>query len=311
MRKVMSLLVIAAMGTTLLAGCSANLNAAAENYVAVDIQEAGIQFVVDSNDVVVAFSATTLEGEEIIIEADYIGEDIEDVVEDVIDTSIELGYIDPDALETDPNAVLVTAEHYKARNNEQWRERMRNLIDTKLQGKGIWSVVLNGENIPELAKIASQNGISVAKARMVMALQGTMPELTYADAAEMTQKEMMTMLKAEGPIADKLTGLDRAIANLEAELLTLDEVEDAVRISEIEATLVILNANKLKVEEKRATALANKTARKAEHQQATNQWKAEKAQRAQAVINGRANSNRPTAATVNSKRDEIGARFGG
>ncbi len=64
MKKLLTILAAVTLIAALLAGCQTTSAVAEENYVALDMGEAGVQFIVDGNDKVIALSASTQEGEE-------------------------------------------------------------------------------------------------------------------------------------------------------------------------------------------------------------------------------------------------------
>lgn len=311
MKKVISLLIMTAMLAGILSGC-VSATAGAESYVALDLNEAAVQFVVNADDQVVAFSAATEEGETLLDGEDYVGQDIDDVIADVIDNAIDQGYIDTEATEEDPNAILVTTEHLRAKFSAQWKERVMNYVDSNLVVNGVWAIILSAEDIEEIADVASQYGMSVARVRMAMALMKGDPELTFEEVKDMKPNELMNMVKEQKPLGTAITNISEKIAQLEAELLTLDEVEDAERIGEINEQLTGLNNALTALNNAKDNMMTQKQLRKAAHQDAVNQWKSEKSSRAANIQNRRNNQNRNNQAEVaESKRQEIGERFRG
>jgi hypothetical protein len=78
-------------------------------YVSVDINPS-VQFVTNGNDEVVSVTASNEEGEIILLEEaeNLIGLSIEEATEKIVELAIEYGYLDPEALEADPNAITIT-----------------------------------------------------------------------------------------------------------------------------------------------------------------------------------------------------------
>jgi len=312
MKKLFSILVIAALGLTVLYGCNTYTASAEENYVGIDMSEAGVQFVVDGNNEVLAFSATTLEGEEVIMDEDYIGEDVDDAINDVIENGVEQGYVDPEATEEDPNDVLVTTDCSNPKARQQWKEQMMNAVDQAFQDNGVWAMILGAEDIEEINALAEQYGLTAAQVRIVMALQLNNPELTFEEAADKSPSWFMAMLRAGKPVKAQITALTEQKATLEAELATLNETENAERIAEINTELEGINAKLQSLEAAKNQIQTFKEANKAAHQAAMNQWKIMKQTRAQQIKGRRGdNGNCFSTETRTQKKAEVGNRFQG
>ena len=287
MKKLLVITIALAMCLAAFAACS-NIEASAEeNYVAVDMEEAGVQFIVDSNDQVLAFSATTLEGEEVIDQEDYVGEDIEVAIEDAIDNAIELGYVDPEATEEDPNAIVVTTECNNNNFANQWKEQMMNYIDNQMEENGVWAILIGVEDVEEITALATQYNISVARVRIILALQTVDPEVIFESTAEMNNSQIMALIKSLKPLRARVTALETRVAEINAELLTLDEVTDADAILALQTELTEINADLATLDAAKTQMMESKAARRALHQATVNEWRAEKQANSQSIRNRR------------------------
>lgn len=312
MKKLLSVLIIGAMLISALAGCI-NTNAdAEENYVALDMGDAAVQFVVNGNDEVLSFSAATPEGEEVIFEEEYVGCDISDSVGDVIENAVELGYLDPDATEEDPNGVMITTEPSKERFSARWKERMINCVDAKLSENGIWALVLGAEDIDEINALAEQYNMSPSRVRIAMAIRSVNPDFTFEEAAEMSASRIMAMLRAGKPVKAKIKELKEQVKGLENELDTLNETDDAERINEINAELEKLNTKLEELEAVKNSTNNFREQKKAAHQQVMEEWKREKQKKAETIKQKKSkNQYKVNVETKNKKKAEIGKRIHG
>lgn len=312
MKKLLTILAAVTLIAALLAGCQVTSAAAEENYVALDMGEAGVQFIVGGNDKVIALSASTAEGEEVLYDEDYLGEDIEEVIEDVVENAAELGYADTEATEEDPNGVLVTTSCTNEGEEDQLRERIRECVNNAYQNNGIWAIILTADEIAEIDTIAEQYGISVGHVRMIMAIMNADPEFTYEEGAAMTGKELMNLVKTLKPVGAAIQTMNQEKTALQAERGTLDETADAARISEIDAQIVEIDAALTKLQTAHTNMYNGYQQKKQANSENANQWKAEKQQRSETVKAARnGNGNGNSEAVRAQKITEVGERVCG
>lgn len=311
MKKIILFMIIAVMSLSLLSAC-AGVTAAAEEYIAIDYGEAGVQFVVDSNEKVIAFGATTLEGEALIDEEDLSGISLDEALDIVTDNALELGYLDSNATLEDPNPIMITTEKPSNRNRNRWKEQLFSRVDNAMVGKGIWAVLIDAEEINEIKSIANQYGISVARVRVVMAMQRLMPELSYEAVQEMTPNEITAMLKDEKPIRARIAQLEAQKASIENELLTLDEVEDLARIDELNAELSQVELDLAVLIAAKDTVVADALARREAKRAEVESFREQAQERAQAIRQQRGNiRGKQSQEIAETKRDEIRQRIMG
>jgi predicted nucleic acid-binding Zn-ribbon protein len=146
-------------------------------YVSVDINPS-VQFITNANNEVIGVTASNDDGEIILMgEIDnLLGMNIELATQRIVELAIEYGYLDPEALETDPSAVIVT--------------------DLDLT-----DVITEAETL----------GISVAKYKLIKSVQTLYPELLVEEALELEIKELMNMLKEVGGLEDAQERIEKRI----------------------------------------------------------------------------------------------------
>jgi len=153
------------------------------DYVTIDINPS-IDMVLDRNENVVATSALNKDGEILLLNLELEGEPVEDAIEDIIDESIDLGYIDPDSEEI---VVEVGSE------NERIRERVRENVNNAFQERGMFGKAIAQENT-ELIEEAETLGVTPGFLRMAYRAIDADDTLTLETALTMTQKELITII---------------------------------------------------------------------------------------------------------------------
>lgn len=226
MKRILSIIIVVTMSLIFLAACEGLMASAEENYIAVDFEEAGVQFVTDDTDEILSFSASNLQGEELLIEEEYVGEDVYDAIENVTENAIELGYIDVDADEDNPNAVLVTVYQYRNKTNSRYRAQVKEKVEATITNKGAWALVSDAEDIDELNSLGQEDGIPAAKVRMMIALQKMNQELPYETIKDLTPQELAELVKEKCPLAAEIDRIESEISVLQDELAGISEEDE-------------------------------------------------------------------------------------
>jgi hypothetical protein len=169
-------------------------------YVSVDINPS-VQFVTNGNDEVVSVTASNEEGEIILLEEaeNLIGLSIEEATEKIVELAIEYGYLDPEALEADPNAITITTvlNGLTQRRENRLRERVKNNLENYLQNNGIFGVVMTDLDMEDVVLEAEELGISAGNLKIIKSVQALYPELTTEEALELSVKDLMGMLREQ------------------------------------------------------------------------------------------------------------------
>ena len=133
MKKILAIILPMVLITGLLYGYVFNSNiGSVMAYVSVDINPS-VQFVTDGANEVVSVTVANDDGETILLgEVDnLIGLSIEEATERIVELAIEYGYLDPEALADDPNAITITT--VLESQNIRLQARLRDRVKTHLE----------------------------------------------------------------------------------------------------------------------------------------------------------------------------------
>ncbi len=191
MKKIKSLLAIVAMFSIVLTvvACSNTANAE-EAYVTIDINPS-VELIVNGNDQVVYANALNEDAEVLLADLDLVGMDVEEATDFIIETAIELGYIDLDAADT----VVSVSSTSDTGLGEQIKTRVKEAVNNAFQNRG-----LNGHSedkgfSPEFIAEAESYGVTPGFLFLAKAVVTVQDETTLEVALEMTQEELRDILK--------------------------------------------------------------------------------------------------------------------
>lgn len=195
-----------------------SLSANAEGYVAIDMSPS-IEFVTGRSGAVIKVNALNEEGEMIIANEDFIGMDVGEACEKVVTIGIELGYIDIEATESNPNPVMVTTLYKNSRIANRIKRNIYQRLDKYFMNQGIWAIILTDEDMDALKDEAETLGISPAKLRLIKSIQTVDPSFETTTGAKMSVKGLLDIVKEKRPFAAKIEALNTR----KEEILTLLE----------------------------------------------------------------------------------------
>jgi DNA repair exonuclease SbcCD ATPase subunit len=202
-------------------------------YVSVDINPS-VQFITDSDNIVTSVTASNEDGEVILLneEDNLIGSNIEEATERIIELSIEHGYIDPDALETDPNAITVTTmfENANERIQERMQLRLKNNLDNYFKNNGIFAVVTD-QDPQEIKTQADDLGVSPGNLRIMKSVQAVYPDFTTEQALNASIQELMQMLRDAREKAPTAENLQEQIDATQDEITQVNSQIDSTQIN--------------------------------------------------------------------------------
>jgi len=170
--KSISILLISIIGLIVLVGCKTEVSA--NGYVVIDINPS-VEFITDRNDHVIKVNALNEDGEVLIANTDFVGMDVAEATEEVVNLAIVLGYLDTNITEEDPNVVMVTTLHYNNRVANKLRTRIYNRLDQYFINNGVWAIILTDIDMDELVEEAEELGISSGKLRLIKSIQTVNP----------------------------------------------------------------------------------------------------------------------------------------
>jgi len=237
--KIISLFLVAILGIGALASCASvdeknhTLDNETLTYVSLRINPE-IELLADENGNVVAANAINEDGEIVLATVALEGKSIEEAGEIFTETANELGYFVPGETDT----VYIYIETTDDKEKGELEEKLNKSIRDYFNNKGI-----NGKVAPETldkyADKATEWGISVGHTKLVMRVLDAYPELTDAEALELSIKDLMKLLKGnkgEEKIAAGLKAAYRAeVEALKVEYARLFELR--TEIESLEARL--------------------------------------------------------------------------
>lgn len=130
---VLSFIVLFAVVATIM-GCESTLEAAENTYVTIDINPS-VELIVSASDKVIEANALNEDAEVLLAELDLIGMDLDDAVDLIIETSIELGYISVD--EDTETYVSVSAISCDEALQERIKESVKAHINNAFENRGM------------------------------------------------------------------------------------------------------------------------------------------------------------------------------
>ncbi len=212
----------------------------ANGYVAIDINPS-VEFVTNRNNKVLKVNALNEDGEILIADEDFVGMDVSDACEQVIGLAIELGYLDVDATENDPNAVMVTTLHRSSRIANQLRGRIYQRLDQYFMNNGVWAIILTDETLDDLVQETENLGISSGKLRLIKSIQTVDSSFDTEEGAKMSVKGLLDIIRDKKPFIAKIEALQSRKDEINTLLETLDEVEDSEEIALLTQELEEIN----------------------------------------------------------------------
>jgi len=219
-----------------------------ESYVVIDINPS-VEFVINGSGVVTKVNSLNEDGKIIVEGEEFIGLTIEEATEKVVEIALALGYMNPDAVQTDPNALLITTYNGNKIVQNRIQSRVQNRLNSYFSEHGIWSVVLNAEDVDELVTEAKAYGVSIGKYRLIKSVQNVNNEYTFEQLADMSVKNLLGLIADKPTLAEERVTITERLGILEAvgeptleqtaEMLTL-----TARLGEIDGIIAQAGADK-------------------------------------------------------------------
>jgi hypothetical protein len=240
----------------IIVGCTTSAQAE-DSYVTLDINPS-VELIVSPRDKVIYANPLNEDAEVLLVDLDLIGMDLEDAIDLIIETSIELGYIAAD--EDVETYVSVSAINEDAEIQERIQNKIKEHVNNAFQNKGLMGRAQDKGYTPEFLEEAQNYGVTpgflfLAKEAVVLS-----DDLLLEDALLLTRAELIEIVKAareaQRDVAFELRdqfhqdrdalietyvpqieALETQIAEVEAQIEALEEGADA---TELEATLADL-----------------------------------------------------------------------
>ena len=247
------LTVVACSGTT--------ANAAEEAYVTIDINPS-VELIVNGQEEVVYVNALNEDAEVLLSGLDLIGMNVDEATDLIIQTAIELGYIDVEASDT---VVQVSCTSDTALG-EQIRERVKAAVNTAFQNRGVYGRATDKAFGQEFVEEAEGYGVTPGFLFLAKAVVAVQDEITLEDALLMTQEDLRDILKDAKDAAKEvihelrdqfiaerqaihdeyqpqIEAAQAVVANLETQIATVQAQIDVESTPELVAQLNTLQAD--------------------------------------------------------------------
>ncbi len=192
MKKVKFILSFAFMlfAVVAIVGCT-NSVAADDTYVTLDINPS-IELIVTPKEKVVYANPLNADGEVLLVDLDLVGLDLDVAVALIVETAIELGYIDVEAEET---IVSVTTVSRDAAIGEKIKTQVKAHINNEFKDRALMGRAEDKGFTPEFLVEADTYGVTPGFLRMANSVVATNDEILLEDALQMTVQELQALLK--------------------------------------------------------------------------------------------------------------------
>lgn len=174
-----------------LASCAAPVNAQDDTYVTIDINPS-VELIVNKNEVVIYANALNEDAEVLLANLDLIGMPLDEAMDLIIQTAIELGYIDVDAEET---FVSVSAISRDSEIGEQIKARVKEQINQAFRNRYMMGRAEDKGFTPEFLAEAESYGVTPGFLFLAKEAVQVSDELLLEDALLLTVQELQVILK--------------------------------------------------------------------------------------------------------------------
>lgn len=212
-------------GLFILASCAQEVSAQDDTYVTVDINPS-VELIVNPKEIVVYANPLNEDGEVLLAEIDLIGLHMDEALDLVIQTAIELGYIDVAAEET---FVSVSAISRNSEIGEKMRERAKEHINNAFKERVMMGRAEDKGYTPEFLAEAESYGVTPGFLFLAKSAVLVDDELTLEVAVTLTVQELQAILK------DAKTEMREVAQALKDEFLAAREELRAIYLPQLEA----------------------------------------------------------------------------
>ena len=203
MKKILAIMLPLAIITGLLSGCMSRNETeqvSALGFISIDINPS-IQIVTE-DDEVVSVTASNNEGEMVLIEIveDIIGNNIGNALDKILDSSIELGFIDVDALLENPNIISIATILENRANSQhvEYRQMVSSRLENRMKNFGIYGAVIDDLDLEGIIDEAASRNISVARYRLMKSMVDLNPNISFEDISDISNSDLIEQIRERG-----------------------------------------------------------------------------------------------------------------
>jgi hypothetical protein len=171
-------------------GCQ-EVSAAEDAYVTIDINPS-IELIVTPKEKVIYANPLNEDGELLLLNLDLIGLQVSEAIELILDESINLGFIDPDAEET---LVEINTISVNAQVKDQIQAKVKEKVNEGFQNRAIVGRAEDKGFTPEFLAEAESYGVTPGFLMLAKSAVEFDDTITLEDALLMTQQELMTIVR--------------------------------------------------------------------------------------------------------------------
>jgi len=183
--------VILLSAVVFLASCATSSNAQEDTYLTLDINPS-IELIITPREKVVYANPLNEDGEVLLAELDLIGMQLDDAMDLIIETAIELGYIDIDAEEA---FVQVSAISKNTEIGDRIKERAKEHINNAFKNRMMMGRAEDKGFTPEFLAEAESYGVTPGFLFLAQKAVIVSDELLLEDALQLSVEELQAILK--------------------------------------------------------------------------------------------------------------------
>ena len=174
----------------ILAACN-EVSAAEDAYVTIDINPS-IELIVTPKEKVIYANPLNEDGELLLVNLELVGLTLEEAIGLILDEAINLGFIDPESLET---TISIDTISINQEIKDRIQNRVKETVNEGFQERAIMGRAKDKEFVPDFVAEASLYGVTPGFLRLAKSAIEMDDTLTLEDALLLTQEELMSIIK--------------------------------------------------------------------------------------------------------------------
>lgn len=192
MKNIKKFLVLALVLVTagLFMGCEAS--ATADSYVILDINPS-VELIVSPKDKVIHANPLNEDAEILLVDLELVGMNLDEAIDLIIETAIELGFISTD--EEAETIVTVELINDNDKVQERKRDELKEKINKSFQNRGLLGKAKDKEFGKDLKEEANLYDVNPGFLRLAKEAVFLSDDLTLEEALELTRKELLDIVK--------------------------------------------------------------------------------------------------------------------
>lgn len=191
-KLILSFIAIFAVVLTIV-GCQTSAQAE-DTYVTMDINPS-VELIVSPREKVIYANPLNEDAEILLVELDLVGMDLDDAIDLIIQTAIDLGYISVD--EAAETFVSIESINPNAEIQERINNKVKEHVNNAFENRGMFGKAKAKEYTPEFIEEAEGYGVTPGFLFLAKEAVELNDGLLLEDALEMTEEELIELVKSE------------------------------------------------------------------------------------------------------------------